>query len=421
MPLSLRALQIKPVHVFWFGIAVRIVAPISVMATGYELYTEHRNQAFATRAAVYAERLEDNINAIHVLNRAIAIVSRDKLAAIEVTTIRPVLNGAMGEFPYLSHIRVAPANGPSLTIGKGDYEEVADEGLFEPDAVYHLDTQRSIEMKESLMVGPIKLHDGQVAIVLQTPMYTAPGPNHESLYLGQIQSVVPVKALLAESGYEDLTTRRWHYGIWKTDENSGERISLVDDGQETRGESYDFPVALPNTQWWVTIDDASTQLDFVVWPILILAAALISGVSVRRQYSDRQQLAALKKSARTHTEKMGRISQLLTLYQDVFDSVEAGMVVWNKDQVLESWNFGFERLYPGIAKVMVKGMTRRELRTLIENLGEITATHDWESLGTWFRQLPNGRMIMLKHAAMPDGGRLVMHTDMSMSLGDDDQ
>ena len=404
---------------FWVGIASAIVTPIAVLGLGYRLYEFNRYQQFSAQASGYVEQFEHNLIAAIVLNRTLTAVFRANSESIDSPDVQSVLHASIDEFPYVRHLRMMPASGASATVSQVHTQP--DDALFDQDAVFLLDSKRSVEMKESMIAGPLKLTDGQPGLVVQTPLFVPNSVEPSMRFWGFVQSVIPVQSLLESSGFNDLDTLHTHYAIWKTDENSGERIVLASDGEMSSFNTFDLPVALINHRWWITFENPRLGQTGWYWVAVSLISGSISSFLVFRLVRRRRFRKELKAATSTQNERMGRISTLLNLYQDIFDSIDSGLVIWNKNQVLESWNFVYEKMYPGIAKSMTKGMTRRELRALIEERGEVSATHDWESLGTWYRHLPDGRIIMLKRTAMPDGGRLVMHTDMTQSLGDDDE
>lgn len=411
--------RVAKTFVFWLEVAALFATPIVVTGLAYRVSEHAWLEQFEAQAAMYAARLSRNVNALLVLNRTLAIVVRQNRASVHSPYIQSVIDESKATFPFIKSIQLLPEGDVAMRTGEKEELLPADSPLSN-DPVYRADDERAIELNEPQLLGPIVLKNGRKGLVVRTPVYLDEMQTYLRFW-GFVQTLVSFDSLLESSGFSDLDSMRSHYQLWKSDRDSGDPVVMIESGSSDLKNSMDHPVDLPLRPWWVTIENPPSTLGAMTWQGVFVCTLLLSMLMASLRIRARHKSDQLREAHHTLAERANRVTGLLSMYQDVFDATDSGLIVWSSKQRLETWNFLFEKMYPQLAESLHKGMTRRELHAIREKVGEISLMHDWESVGTWYRNLPDGRIIMLKRSALPDGGRLEMHTDMTKSLGDDEQ
>ena len=106
--------------------------------------------------------------------------------------------------------------------------------------------------------------------------------------------------------------------------------------------------------------------------------------------------------------------------REIIDTLSSGIVLWDRERRLMAWNAAFERMFPAAAPHMKAGVVRDELKSMLEGVGALSLrdadSGDWNRFGRWDRPLPDGRIIAVERLPTSEGGRLVLHTDVTAQI-----
>lgn len=398
--------------------AASFVVVLIFLLFSYRWHVVNEKRQLETVANQYATRLARNIDAISATTRALrASVDVHITDGLSLAAMQSQLNVLLTIYPFVSSLQIAPKGVVTFesSIVPGGMPSLGLDLLNDP--ALKQDALRAANRNDVTLVGPLPLWNGPLGIILRAPVFDR-GRQGKPQFWGLVQASSPVTQLLDASGFNDLESNGYRYELWKQDKNTGERTIIKMSETTPLGKTIDFSIDLPDTVWVLALEDTSTPFKYLAWLVILLGPSLVAwgvGTLVRTAQQNRRQF---EETIEKQKEHLRRISALVDLYQNIFDAIDAGLVQWSKDQCLETWNLGFEKMYPKLTPHLEKGMTRKSLHRWREQFGETEVSQDWESVGTWYRVLADGRIIMLKRTAMPDGGRLGMHMDMTHSLGD---
>ena len=405
-------------RLLWGATIGTFVAVLLVSMFLYRNYEEQQKATVESVAHQNARRLLKNIDAMSSSMRALRILVDAQVGGDLSPALQTQLDQLRGLYPFISSFEVVNKGVVAMVSSRAEDPRPLGVDVFK-DPLHRLDAQRAIERNDVTVTGPIPLFNGEVGIVLRSPVFDLRGQNKETPeFWGFVQASASIKELLEASDLRHQWVDKAKFELWKMDESTGERWMFHGSQDDPFDYTIDVPIEFLDGHWMMSLEDPTAQTRNIAW-LLILLLPSLSALAVAHWVRESQRKHAAQ--VRIHERQLDRnrrLSSLIELYQDIFDAIDAGLVQWNKEQCLETWNSGFEKMYPRLVPHLEKGMTRKSIHRLREQFGETEVTQDWESTGTWYRQLEDGRIIMLKRTAMPDGGRLGMHMDMTHALGD---
>ena len=116
-------------------------------------------------------------------------------------------------------------------------------------------------------------------------------------------------------------------------------------------------------------------------------------------------------------ERTRELRETATRLQQIIDTIDSGLLVWSPERKLVLWNEAFTRMFPATAVSMHPGAERDEIGRLMRSTGDLVAADDpaagWDSIGKHEISLTSGRILEINRLETLNGGRLVMHSDVT--------
>ena len=400
------------------------IAIIAFVVVWLGLYLIYEREAFKQRCAAenalqkYSLKLTQAVNQSLVVTSSLALsieedIERSNLAS-EEKILKTRANKVMVAHPFISGVQIAK-NGviTQETRIRSEIDSLRGVDLF-LDSAFKNDTIRAVNQLNASVIGPKYLTEQMLGVFFQVPMF-----DQDKKFLGLVQTAVRLDKLLQLADMDQLVRAGMPYELWKTIEPYQSRWLFWYESENTLGKDLLMaPIPLPDGRWELMIEDPVAKFKMPALAAIFVIALLSGGLAAlmaARGRSNRMQQSSIKDR---QNNRLRHLMHMVERYRELFDAADAGFVQWDKNQCLETWNKGFEKIYPEITPYLEQGMTRKQLYKIRARFDENDIVTDWESTGTWYRQMDDGRIIMLKRMAMPDGGRLGMHVDMSASLGD---
>ena len=388
------------------------------------LNAAYQQYAFEQRCVVEKQLQRQSLKIVSVIEqartatRAIALVLEHHMNAPlddkNEKDLKTITDKAMEAFPYISGVQIT-RNGAVIleTRIRSEIDSLRGVDLF-VNETFKEATIRSVNQITSSIIGPVELTSNALGLYVQTPVFS-----RENEFLGLVQIAMRVDKLLFAADIDQLARAGMPYELWKISEAQNSRWLFFYESETLLSKNLlSSPIDLQGNHWELVVEDTTekneSSIQAASFLIALLSSIAAGLLAVRMMDIKKQQLIATEKK----DARLIRFINYVDHYQEILDAADVGFILWDKHQNLELWNLGFEKMYPKLVPFLEKGMFRKEVQALRAKFDERDIITDWESTGTWYRHLNDGRIIMLKRFAMPDGGRLGMHVDMTASLGD---
>jgi signal transduction histidine kinase/sensor domain CHASE-containing protein len=374
---------------------------------------EHR-QAVADLAHLNAREIGDRLDRALSASFALAAVLRQGEGRIDNF---PQLAGEMiRSYGGIGALQLAPGGVVRQVMPLAGNERAIG---FNPlqDPVQGFEARRAVELRRLVLTGPFELVQGGYGVVGRYPVFLGDAPESQRFW-GLIQVVIRVNELLAVTSIGQLRAAGHEYLLWRIDPASGERVVFARSGEAPLHDPVDVPIAVPEGRWTLSVEAAartgSPFLRFGNWLVALLVSGLLAGAAVlllRKPFLLQHELArraATEASLQLAAERL----------RQIINTMDSGIVLWSSEQRLVAWNEAFAHMFPGVAHALRVGVERQTLVAMMRAAGEFAAdaqdvSGNWEALGAWDRNLPGGRIVAIRRLATADGGRLVLHEDVT--------
>ena len=154
------------------------------------------------------------------------------------------------------------------------------------------------------IAGPFRLVQGGVGVLLFDPIYTGDGA-----FWGFSLLVIDWEAFIGEAELQSLDTAGYHYRIWRTDIQSGERQTIALCSDWDGSNALEVPCQVPNDTWHVEIVPKGgwvsyAQMGFITAICLMIAllVALLYRQNCRRRLQEQRYAQEIRQAARQAQE-----------------------------------------------------------------------------------------------------------------------
>ena len=393
-------------------------------AIWFGLYFVYAQEEFKQRSLAestlqkYSLKLDLAIEQLRVVTSSLAIFVEDHLEQPDrikaEKELKEHIEKTLEEYPFLSGVQITKSGVVVQEIRiRSEVDSLRGNDLFLSEA-FREDTIRSVNQLKSSFIGPKELIGGAMAVYVQVPVFDSNKEFH-----GVVQTAVRLDKLLMLANMDQLVSAGMPYELSKISEKPKGLWLFWADAKNILGKDLlTVPLQLKDARWELSVEapimkNRTTNLAIIF--ILALLCGVIAAILTKKCRLSLKQRQAVSDKQNDRTRNLTR---MIEHYREIFDSADVGFIQWDKNQCLETWNIGFEKMYPKLVPFLEKGITRKQIYLLRAKFQEQEIITDWESTGTWYRNLDDGRIMMLKRTVMPDGGRLGMHVDMTAALGD---
>lgn len=389
---------------------------VSLIFAVERLRQQERRQAIAEVATLNAREVGDRLERALSASFALAAIVRqgngrvdhfERLAEEMIRSYGGI--GALQFAPGGTILKVVPLAGNERVIG------------FNPlqDPKQAFEAQRAVDKRSLTLTGPFSLVQGGFGVVGRYPVFLPDAQGNEAFW-GFVQVVIRIPELLAATSLSALERSGYRYELWRTDPQSGERSVFARTSAEVLKSPVDAVIRVPEGQWVLSVEPGKSESSMAVLLggglIALLVSLLVAGGTVLLQ----REALLLRRENDERRAAQAELQHSAERLREIIDTMDSGIVLWNREQKLVVWNSAFETMFPAVAHTLYPDMTRSTLRIMMLAAGEFPpeeehAANDWEACGTWDRLLPDGRIFSLQRLATSDGGRLVLHADVSES------
>lgn len=289
--------------------------------------------------------------------------------------------------------------------------------LLDPEQGF--EARKALEQRQLVLTGPFRLRQGGFGVVGRHPVFIDAGTPKERFW-GFMQVTLRIEDLLNASSLGQLSARGYRYELARSDPLSGARQVFAHSPGDLpiRPVLATFPV--PGGQWTLGVertDGDGWSLSLLAEIVAVLAVSSLSALAIAFLLREPQRLQHEVEIRRAAESDLRQSSARL---QEIIDTLDSGLILWDSEQRLLAWNRAFMRIFPETAPHLAMGLRRVQFSALMGQLGkfmpgEEVVAGDWDRFGTWDRKLNDGRLIETRRLATSDGGRLMLHTDVTES------
>jgi len=283
------------------------------------------------------------------------------------------------------------------------------------DPKQSFEARKAVETKRLVLTGPFELVQGGFGVVGRYPVFL--GQNDDQFW-GLIQVVVRIDALLATTRIGSLEAAGYRYELSRIEPLHGQRQVFARSGDAVLGYFVEARIRVPGGQWSLRVSAGSQQHRVAYWLAEGLGVLLFGALAALAMAALQREPLRLRREIAIRHAAERELRQSAARLQEIIDTMDAGLLLWDREQRLLAWNGAFERLFPGMAPKLRFGLPRSQLladlqATELLQPDETDRAFNWDGLGSWDRRLADGRIIATQRLATAEGGRLVLHTDVT--------
>jgi len=281
------------------------------------------------------------------------------------------------------------------------------------------EARKAVEQRRLVLTGPFTLRQGGFGVVGRHPVFLGEGTPNERFW-GFVHVTLRIDELLAITSVGSLETSGYRYELSRIDPQNGNKVVFARSGGDPPRRPVEAVIVVPGGSWNLGVEarNHGGPSLFVLAEIAgVLALASLAALAMVFQ---QREPARLRREIEVRRQAERELRRSTARLQEIIDTLDSGLVLWDKEHRLLAWNRAFERMFPEIAPRLAMGLHRRDFAAQMQGFGsfqpgeEAVAGH-WDSIGTWDRHLVDGRLIAMQRLATSDGGRLVLHTDVTES------
>lgn|GEM_PF-2608095 len=285
------------------------------------------------------------------------------------------------------------------------------------DPKQRFEAQKAVDSRRLVLTGPFSLVQGGYGVVGRYPVFLDERTGKERFW-GLIQVVVRIPELLAVTSLGSLEASGYRYELWRIDPQNGERVVFARTAGQPLQDTVDAVIVVPGGQWILSVASRKQQgfsgfllIEGAVVVLLSCLAAIAVAMLQREPLLLRREIQVREAAERELQRSRARL-------QEIIDTLDAGVALWDAEHRLMAWNDAVERLFPELRPILRVGLERAELEEAIRKSGrypsqEETTAFGWNSIGTWDYRMNDGRIISVQRLPTADGGRLVLNRDVT--------
>lgn len=403
---------------FWLltGLAflVSLALCISLVFLLERTRAQERRQIAADMAHLHAREIGDRLERALSMTFALGAVVRqgngkiDQFEQLAVEMIRS--SGGFGALQYAPDgvIRqIVPLAGNERALG------------FSPlnDPVQRLEANKAINTRALVLTGPFTLIQGGLGVVGRYPVFLDEGTSRERFW-GLMQVLIRINELIDKTSLATLDASGHRYELWRYSPQNGERQVFARNSETPLGETVRAVIRVPGGEWFLDVEagQGAPWVYLVVGECLVaILVSLLAAGAVAVLLREPIRLQHEIEVRRLTEAELQRSSERLL---EIINTMDAGLVLWNREQRLLAWNKAFEKMFPGVIPALQVGATRQEVIRLMLDSGvvdreEFSSSGDWNRMGAWDRRTDDGRIIAMQRLPTSDGGRLVLYFDVT--------
>lgn len=387
---------------------------VSLVLAVERLRQQEQHQAVSAVASLNAREIGERLERALAASFALAAIVRQGNGRID--HFESLAEEMIRTYGGIGALQLAPGGTIRQVVPLAGNERVVG---FNPlnDPQQHFEAQRAVDKRSLTLTGPFSLVQGGFGVVGRYPVFL-PDAHGDEPFWGFVQVVIRIPELLAVTSLGAMEAAGHRYELWRTDPQSGERFVFARSSAGALSSPADAVIRVPEGQWVLSVEpgrsESSTVVLFGGGLISLLASLLVAGGVWRLQ----RESLLLRRENDERRAAQAELQRSAERLREIIDTMDSGIVLWSRDQQLVSWNSAFETMFPTVAPDLFAGMPRQTLCVMMQAAGEFpddeeAAANNWDSCGVWDRQLPGGRIFSLQRLATSDGGRLVLHLDVT--------
>jgi signal transduction histidine kinase len=387
---------------------------VSLLTVVERLRQNERRQAIGEVANLNAREISDRLE--RALSASFALGAIVRQGSGRVDNFESLAEQMISAYGGIGALQLAPGGTISKVVPlTGNEKAVGFNPLKDPKQKF--EAQRAVDNRGLALTGPFPLIQGGFGVVGRYPVFLPDAQGGEAFW-GLVQVVIRIPELLAVTSLGALEISGYRYELWRIDPQSGERSVFSRSSSEPLKSPVDTIIHVPDGQWVLSVEPGRHQSTAVVLIagglISLLVSLLVAGGALLLQ----RESALLRRENEERRIAQAELQHSAGLLHEILDTMDSGIVLWNRDQQLVAWNREFEQMFPAVAHALYPGMTRATLLVVMQAAGDFPAeeqqvANDWNACGVWDRLLSDGRIFELQRLATSDGGRLVLHSDVT--------
>ena len=220
-----------------------------------------RRQANAIEVQIYASIAATQALKMAVIHAGGDLPDFDLYAADILRNFDGVANLQLAENGIVS--RIYPLAGNERAIGHNVLK--ADDRRAEALA--------AVKDKALTLAGPFKLIQGGMGVVARNPVFL-PGKEGEEFW-GFTSALFHLEELIGKTALESVANERYRLTISHSNPYENREVRFYDNGIVGQGLTAYETIQLPNTQWWLELQEARAPFDYAAYQMRLLLAVLI--------------------------------------------------------------------------------------------------------------------------------------------------
>lgn len=221
---------------------------------------QQRSEALGA-LAMHRARLEGVLNAtLHLTGGLASLVAVE--GGVRQDRFNLLAQDLIGLNPHIRNIVLAPGNTIRMVYPLAGNEAAL--GLHYPDNAEQWPVvARAIELRRSVVAGPVNLVQGGIGIINRTPIFLR-GNGEDGAYWGMVSSVINFTTLLEAAGLSNLEPA-WRFALRGRDaEGAQGNVFWGDEGLFAR-DHLALEVRLPDGAWSLGIRPSAGWVSPVAW------------------------------------------------------------------------------------------------------------------------------------------------------------
>lgn len=387
---------------------------VSLILAVERLRQQERRQAVGEVASLNAREIGDRLERALSTSFALAAIVRQGSGRID--NFESLAEEMIRSYGGIGVLQIAPGGTIRQVVPLAGNERALG---FNPlkDPQQGFEAQRALDKRGLVLTGPFSLVQGGFGVVGRYPVFL-PDRHGGEAFWGFVQVVIRIPELLGVTSLGALEASGYRYELWRTDPKTGERVVFARTSPDALKVPVDVVIRVPEGQWVLSVEagqsESSTTILLGGGLIALLVSLLVAGGALLLQ----RESFLLRRENEERRAAQAELQRSSARLREIIDTMDSGIVLWDSGQQLVAWNSALEAMFPSVAHALHPGMTRQTLRVMMEAASDISgeedgAVGDWESVGSWDRRLPDGRVMALKRLATVDGGRLVLYSDVT--------
>lgn len=388
-----------------------------LLLTVVERLRQHeRRLAIGEVASLHAREIGDRLE--RALSASFALGAIVRQGSGRIDNFESLAENMISAYGGIGALQFAPGGTITKVVPlAGNEKAVGFNPLKDPKQKF--EAQRAVDNHALALTGPFPLIQGGFGVVGRYPVYLPDAHGGEAFW-GFVQVVIRIPELLAVTSLGAMEMSGYRYELWRIDPQSGERVVFARSSAEPLNSPVDAVIRVPEGEWVLSVEPGRSESATVVVIGGSLIALLVSLLVAWGALFLQRESALLRRENEERRAAQAELQHSAELLREILNTMDSGIVLWSRDQQLVVWNRQFEKMFPAVAHALYPGMTRETIMVVMKAAGDFPAesqeqqvANDWDACGVWDRLLPDGRIFELQRLATSDGGRLVLHSDVT--------